>query len=114
MVERERTMDGKTSRETAYCLSSLSETATRMDKCIRTHWSIENNLHWSLDVTFSEDKSRIRSRNGAANLTQVRKLALSLLKAESSRSKKSIVKKRKIAGWEPDYAFAVLSMIFAI
>ncbi|MCL2726535.1 MAG: ISAs1 family transposase [Polyangiaceae bacterium] len=114
MVERERTIDGKTSHETAYYLSSLSESAPRMAKCIRTHWSIENNLHWTLDVVFGEDKSRIRSRHGAANLTQVRKLALSLLKLESSRSKKSIVKKRKIAGWEPDYAFAVLSMISVV
>ncbi len=60
---------------------------------------------------FGEDKSRIRSRNGAANLTQVRKLALSLLKLEQSRPGKSIAMKRKRAGWEPDYAFTILSMI---
>jgi predicted transposase YbfD/YdcC len=113
-VERERTSEGKTSRETVYYLSSLNESATRMEKCIRTPWSIENNLHWTLDVVFGEDKSRIRSHHGAANLTQVRKLALSLLKLESSRPGKSIVKKRKIAGWEPDYAFTILSMISAV
>jgi len=112
-VERERTMGGKTSHETAYYLSSLNESAARMAKCIRTHWSIETNLHWTLDVVFDEDTSRIRSRNGAANLTQVRKLALRLLKLESSRpgKKRSIASKRRIAGWEPDYAFAILSMI---
>ncbi len=111
MVERERTIGGKTSRETAYYLSSLSVSAALMEKRIRAHWSIENNLHWMLDVVFSEDKSRVRSRNGAANLTQVRKLALSLLKLEESRPGKSIARKRKIAGWEPDYAFTILSMI---
>lgn len=111
MVERERTIGDETSRETAYYLSSLSESAARTEKRIRMHWSIENNLHWTLDVVFGEDKSRIRSRNGAANLTQVRKLALSLLKLEQSRPGKSIAKKRKIAGWEPDYAFTVLSTI---
>ena len=111
MVERERTMGGKTSRETAYYLSSLSVSAAVMEKRIRAHWSIENNLHWTLDVAFGEDKSRIRSRNGAANLTQVRKLALSLLRLEQSRPGKSIARKRKIAGWEPDYAFTILSTI---
>lgn len=113
MVERERTIGDKTSRETAYYLSSLSVSAALMEKRIRMHWSIENSLHWTLDVVFGEDKSRIRSRNGAANLTQVRKLALSLLKLEQSRPGKSIARKRKIAGWEPDYAFTILSMISA-
>lgn len=111
MVERERTVGDKSSRETAYYLSSLNVSAAVMEKRIRAHWAIENSLHWTLDVVFGEDKSRIRSRNGAANLTQVRKLALSLLKLEQSRPGKSIAKKRKIAGWEPDYAFTVLSMI---
>lgn len=111
MVERERTVGVKTARETAYYLSSLSVSAALMEKRIRMHWSIENSLHWTLDVVFGEDKSRIRSRTGAANLTQVRKLALSLLKLEQSRPGKSIAKKRKIAGWEPDYAFTILSMI---
>lgn len=111
MVERERTIGEKTSRETAYYLSSLSVSAALMEKRIRAHWSIENNLHWTLDVVFGEDSSRIRSRNGAANLTQVRKLALSLLKLEQSRPGKSIAMKRKRAGWEPDYAFTILSMI---
>jgi predicted transposase YbfD/YdcC len=110
-VERKRTVGEKTSTETAYYLSSLKVSAATMGKRIRAHWSIENSLHWSLDVVFAEDQSRIRSRNGAANMTQVRKLALSLLKMEQSRSGKSVAKKRKIAGWEPDYAFRVLSMI---
>jgi len=111
-VERDRTVGGeKTSTETAYYLSSLTVGASTMGERIRAHWSIENNLHWSLDVVFAEDQSRIRSRNGAANMTLVRKLALSLLKMEQSRSGKSIAKKRKIAGWVPDYAFDILSTI---
>jgi len=110
-VERERSVGEKTSTETAYYLSSLKVGASTMGKRIRAHWSIENNLHWTLDVVFGEDQSRIRSRNGAANITQVRKLALSLLKMEPSRSGKSIAKKRKIAGWVPDYAFDILSTI---
>jgi predicted transposase YbfD/YdcC len=110
-VHRERTIGEKTSAETAYYISSLSIDAATMEKRIRAHWSIENSLHWTLDVVFAEDSSRIRSRKGAANLTQVRKLALSLLKLEQSRPGKSIAMKRKRAGWEPDYAFTILSMI---
>lgn len=113
MVERERTVGDRTSRETAYYLSSLALSAAVMEKRIRAHWSVENSLHWSLDVVFREDSSRVRSRTGAANLTQVRKLALSLLKLEQSQPGRSVARKRKIAGWEPDYAFRVLSMISA-
>jgi predicted transposase YbfD/YdcC len=110
-VERQRTIGKKSSTQTAYYLSSLKVDASTMGNRIRSHWSIENNLHWCLDVVLGEDQSRIRSRNGAANITQGRKLALSLLKREQSRSGKSIVKKRKIAAWVPDYAFDILSTI---
>lgn len=111
MVERERSVGEKTSTETAYYLSSLVVSAATMERRIRSHWSIENALHWTLDMVFDEDKSRVRDRIGAANLAQVRKLALSLLKMEDSRPGKSVAMKRKRAGWEPDYAFRVLSMI---
>lgn len=113
-VDRERTVGDKTSRETAYYLSSLTVNAKTMESRIRSHWSIENALHWTLDVVFDEDKSRIRSRRGAANLANARKLALSLLKIEQSRPGKSVAMKRKRAGWEPDYALRVLSMISRI
>lgn len=110
-VERERTMGEKTSKETAYYLSSLRVDAKAMEKIIRCHWSIENSLHWTLDVVFREDESRIRSRGGATNLAALRKLALVLLKLEPSRSGISVARKRRIAGWEPDYAFRIISMI---
>lgn len=111
MVERERTIGEKTSSEKVYYLSSLVTGAVAMEHRIRSHWSIENSLHWTLDVVFDEDRSRIRSRGGATNLAAIRKLALSLLKLEQSRPGKSVARKRKIAGWEPDYAFRILSMI---
>ena len=111
MVERERTVGEKTSVEKAYYLSSLVVDAATMERRIRAHWSIENSLHWILDVVFHEDTLRIRSRGGASNLAAIRKLALSLLKLEQSRPGKSVAMKRKRAGWEPDCAFRVLSMI---
>ncbi len=114
MVERERTVADKTSIETAYYLSSLDVSAKTIEQKLRAHWSIENALHWTLDVVFHEDASRIRSRGGVTNLAALRKLALSLLKLEQSRPGKSVAMKRKRAGWEPDYAFRVLSMISRI
>lgn len=110
-VERQRTVGETTSSETAYYLSSLRVDAATMEQRIRAHGSIENSLHWCLDVVFHEDRSRVRSRAGAANLTQVRKLALGLLKNEPSQTGKSVAMKRKRAGWEPDYAFRILSLI---
>ena len=111
MVERERTVGDRTSSETAYYLSSLRLGPKAMERCIRAHWSIENSLHWVLDVVFREDESRVRSRGGAANLAALRKLALVLLKLEQSSPGRSIARKRKIAGWTPDYAFDILSNI---
>jgi predicted transposase YbfD/YdcC len=75
-VERQRTVGEKTSTETAYYLSSLLVDARTMESRIRAHWSIENSLHWTLDMVFHEDSSRIRHRAGASNLSQMRKLAL--------------------------------------
>lgn len=111
MVERERAVGEKTSREVSYYLSSLTASAETVSRAVRGHWSIENSLHWALDVTFREDDSRIRSRAGAANLAISRRLALSLLKLEQSMPGKSMRRKQKIAGYDPDYAFRVLATI---
>jgi predicted transposase YbfD/YdcC len=111
-VERTRTVGEKTSVERAYYISSLDVDAMTMGTRIRSHWGIENSLHWVLDVTFGEDKSRVRDRNSAANLTALRKLTASLLKRAPANGARSIAQRRKIAGWNPDYAFEVLAGIF--
>jgi len=110
-IERERTVGGKTSAETAYYLTSLPADPARLGNLVRRHWSIENELHWVLDVTFDEDQSRIRDRNSAMNLTLLRKLALSLLKREQSDPRKSIAMKRRRVGWNNDYLFTVLGTL---
>ena len=110
-VERTRTLDSKTSVERAHFISSLSLGAPILEQRIRAHWGIENALHWSLDVTFGEDASRIRDRNSAANLAALRKLALSLLKRAPAHKTRSLAQRRKLAGWAPDYAFEVLAAI---
>lgn len=85
-MERERTVDGVRSHETVYYLSSeeIDEAAYYAGK-IRAHWGIENKLHWHLDVTFNEDKSRIRAKNGAVNMSALRKYAMELLKGQNDK-----------------------------
>jgi len=106
-IESERSVRGKTSTETRYYISSLETDAELLAKCIRAHWAIENELHWTLDMAFDEDHSRIRSKNGADNFALLRKIALNLIKAEKS-IKQSVRGKRKRAGWDDAYLLRVL------
>ncbi len=108
MVERERTARGQTSIERAYYLTSCSADAAKLGDIVRRHWSIENSLHWTLDVTFDEDSSRIRSKNGVQNFAALRKIALALLKREASKAKLSVAQKRKRAGYLTEYLLVVL------
>lgn len=110
-VERTRTVAGEVSIERAYLISSLTITAASMGQRVRSHWGVENSLHWVLDVTYGEDKSRIRDRNSAANINALRKLSAALLKRTPGHGSKSVAGRRKLAGWVPDYAFDVLAAI---
>ena len=74
---------------------------------LRNHWGIENSLHWQLDVTFQEDRNRVRRRNAAENLALLRRLTLSLLQAHPS--KLSVAKKRFAAALNPDFLDEILS-----
>jgi len=107
MVERERTVDGKTSVESAYYISSLDSNAQVFGNSVRTHWGIENSMHWVLDIAFREDESRIRKDNGPQNFAMLRKIALNLLKSEKS-AKVGVKEKRLKAGWDHDYLIRVL------
>src|SRR5215831_4299045 len=99
-VCRERTdAAGKKSQEVRDFLSSLPAEVERLAAVIRGHWGIENQLHWSLDVTFGEDGSRIRVGHGPENTALLRRLALSVLK-QDTRYSDSLRCKRLRAGWE--------------
>ena len=98
-------------KETRLYITSLEPSAKKIGESVRAHWGIENSLHWVLDVTYGEDKSRVRDRNSAANLTALRKLSASLLARTPGHRSKSIAQRRKLAGWVPDYAFDVLASI---
>ena len=108
MVESLRQCDGKTSRERRYYISSLTPDAQRLAESIRTHWSIENPLHWVLDVAFREDECRIRSGHAPENFTLLRHLALSALNQEKT-AKVGVKNKRLRAGWDDDYLLKVLA-----
>jgi len=101
MVLRTRAIDGVTSAEVSYYLCSMPSNVRKFAEAVRGHWGIENRLHWILDVTFSEDQSRVRKDHGAANLGMLRRLALSILQQETA-SKDSLRGKRLIAGWDEE------------
>ena len=100
--------DGTTQTEERLFISSLEADPERLLQTVRRHWHVENKLHWTLDMAFAEDDSRIRSGHAAQNLGVVRRLALSLLKQETSRSVGTAIK-RKEAAWNPDYLLKVLT-----
>ncbi len=100
----------KTQHEFSYYISSLAPDAPMLEKSIRAHWGVENGLHWVLDMAFDEDRSRIRKEHGPENLALLRKLALNLLKAEKTL-KRGLAAKRRVAGWDDDYLFKVLTAL---
>jgi predicted transposase YbfD/YdcC len=109
MVRAERRIGSETSVEIRYYISSLDYNAQRMLEAVRSHWHIENNLHWVLDVAFREDECRIRKGNGPQNFAVLRHIALSLLTQEKS-ARCGIKTKRLKAGWNEDYLQKVLSI----
>lgn len=97
----ERTVHGVSSEETRYFIGSRRASAKVYGQALRNHWGIENGLHWQLDVTFAEDRNRVRKRNAAENLALLRRLTLSLLQAHPA--KLSIAKKRFAAALDPGF-----------
>jgi predicted transposase YbfD/YdcC len=108
VVVSERTCHGATSKESRFYISSHLPIASINGPIIRQHWSIENNLHWALDVVFNEDHLQTKIKNAAQNLSLVKKFALNLLKKEPS-FKASMRRKRKKAGRDFSYLFKVIS-----
>ena len=108
-VEAERVCGDKVSRAVRYYLSSAPLSAERLAKAVRTHWHIENGLHWVLDMAFDEDRARHRKQNAPENLTILRKLALNVLR--TARPGISIRRKRKRSGWSDEFARSVIGQM---
>ena len=109
MVEASREKDGVVQSQTRFYLSSLSADPVTCNKLVRSHWSIENKLHWMLDVVFSEDQSRTRKGNAPENMATVRKIALQVLHQQND--KQSIKSRRKIAAWNDDYLLQLIQKL---
>jgi predicted transposase YbfD/YdcC len=109
MVYRRRQEGDKTSQEWVYYISSRKLTAKQMAAAVRGHWGIENGLHWMLDVVFGEDQSRVRSGHAAENLAWTRKVALSLIRQDTSQG--SLKGKRKQAGWDEGFLLHLLGFL---
>lgn len=112
-VEARRQVGDSVTCETRYYVSSLAadtpDLATTALNAVRSHWGIENQLHWVLDIAFREDDSRIRQGYAAENMAVLRHMALNLLKQEKSQ-KVGVKNKRLIAAWNNDYLLKVLSI----
>jgi len=108
-VNREREVGGERTVTRHDYISSHAGTAAEFAGWVRGHWGIENGLHWSLDVVFREDRSRIRAKNAGANLALIRRVAVSLLRRAPGKG--SGVTKRLKAGWDDSYLLQVMQGI---
>ena len=106
-VTATRQQDGQTSTETRYYLMSQAFPPERFNDIVRSHWGIENRLHWSLDVVFNEDQARNRKGHCAENLALLRKLALNLARLEPNKG--SMRGKLKRAGWDNQFLATMLT-----
>lgn len=109
MVESVRTVNGKTTVETRYYISSLDNDAKLLGQSVRSHWGIENSLHWVLDVGFAEDDCRIPKDNAPQNFAVLRHIAVNLLEKEKSK-KFGIKNKQFLAAIDDNYLVKVLEL----
>ena len=108
VVESTRTINGKSSTERRYFISSHSgRQAQKIAILVRNHWRVENQLHWTLDVSFDEDQCRVRIENAAENLARIRRISLLLLKNDKT-CKLGIKSKRGKAGYDRNYMLTLL------
>ena len=107
MVRSEITIKEKTTVEFRYYISSLKNTPVIFQNSVRKHWGIETSCHWILDIAFREDESRARNLHAAENFTLLRKIAMNLLKNDTS-TKIGVKGKRLKAGWDEEYFLKVL------
>ena len=107
-VHRIRETAAGTTAETAYYLLSAALTPDRLNEVARSHWGVENQLHWRLDVVMNEDQDRTRLGHGPENLAVLRHMALNVIQAEPSKG--SLRGKLKRAGWDDDYLTQLLTL----
>ena len=110
MIISKREINGQISEQSHYFIYSHKEiTAQEIMEIKRSHWNIENSLHWILDITFREDENRARTGNAAINLNILRKQALQLMKRDTT-VKGSMKSKRLRCGWDISFALQLLGI----
>jgi len=107
MLESQREIDGKTTRETRFYITSLLSQADVIGPMIRAHWAIENSLHWVMDMVFRDDECRVRTDNAPANFATFRHMAYNL--ARKAPGKDSIRLRRKTAAWDDEYLASLVA-----
>ena len=107
MVESEREIGDKIERETRFYISSLALLATMLAPILRSHWAIENSLHWVLDMVFRDDECRLRTDHAPANFCTIKHMAQNLIRLAPGKA--SLRQKRKAAGWDDDFLASLIS-----
>jgi predicted transposase YbfD/YdcC len=107
MVESSREIGGEIERETRFYVTSLVMLAHLLGPVIRSHWAIENSLHWVMDMVFRDDECRVRTNHAPANFTTIKHMAHNLLRRPSGKD--SFRVRRKVAGWDDDYLASLIA-----
>ena len=106
-IERKRTTKGKSSVETTYYITTLNANAEHIASVARSHWGVENGLHWVLDVTMNEDMNRVRKDHAPENLAVLRRIAVSMV--NQVKGKRSVRGSLKAAGWDTSFLERILT-----
>ena len=107
MVESSREISGKTETETRFYITSLIMVAALLGPVVRSHWAIENSLHWVLDMVFRDDECRVRTEHAPANFTTIKHMAHNLLRRVPGKN--SLRSRRKAAGWDDDFLASLIT-----
>ncbi len=107
MVESTREIGDKIERETRFYITSLVWLASQLGPVIRSHWAVENSLHWVMDMVFRDDECRVRTDHAPANFTTLKHIALNLIR--KAPGKDSFRLKRKIAAWDDDFLASLIA-----
>jgi predicted transposase YbfD/YdcC len=107
VVESQREINRKTTAETRFYITSLAMLAAAVGPMIRSHWAIENSLHWVMDMVFRDDECRVRTNNAPANFATCRHIAYNLTR--KAPGKDSIRLRRKTAGWDDEYLASLVA-----
>ncbi len=107
IIDSRREIDGKVERETRLYITSLNLPAKSLGAIVRSHWAVENSLHWVMDMLFRDDECRIRTEHAPANFTTVKHIALNLTRRAPGND--SLRVRRKVAAWDDEYLASLIA-----